>query len=102
MATDDEFLTEGETADQLRVNPRTLQRLRQVGGGPPFVKIGPRRIVYRRSDLDEWLRSRTFAHAAEAAVKILIIVAMVALVPIAAQAHCAGTAHDPLSPFNPH
>jgi Helix-turn-helix domain len=33
-----------------------LNKLRQVGGGPPFLKIGSR-VLYRLSDLNDWLTS---------------------------------------------
>jgi excisionase family DNA binding protein len=47
-------LTEREAAEYLRVAPRTLQRWRQLGRGPRFVRAG-RRVLYRQRDLDDWL-----------------------------------------------
>lgn len=40
------------------VSPRTLQRWRQEGVGPAFVKLG-RAVRYRREDLDSFLANRT-------------------------------------------
>lgn len=37
--------------------PRTLAKLRCVGGGPSFRRFG-RRIVYERGELARWARSR--------------------------------------------
>jgi predicted DNA-binding transcriptional regulator AlpA len=36
----------------------TLAKLRLNGNGPVYCKLG-RRVVYRPSDLEEWLQSRT-------------------------------------------
>lgn len=33
----------------------TLNKLRITGGGPPFLKLGPRRVVYHPADLERWL-----------------------------------------------
>ena len=49
-----EFLTESETAKILRSSERTMQRLRQQGGGPPYVRLGLRRILYPRRLLMIW------------------------------------------------
>ncbi len=43
-----QFLTERETADLLRVSARTLQRWRLTGDGPPFCAFGGRRLYERR------------------------------------------------------
>ncbi|HET7020533.1 MAG TPA: helix-turn-helix domain-containing protein [Xanthobacteraceae bacterium] len=43
----------------------TLAKMRCMGGGPPFVKAG-RRVLYRRSDLVEWLNARRVRNTAEA------------------------------------
>ena len=53
-----ELLTTGEAANDLRLSPRTLERYRVTGAGPRFLKIG-RRVVYRRSDLDGWLKTKS-------------------------------------------
>ena len=59
-------LTEGEertvlpteqAAEYLGLSPKTLETLRTRGGGPPFLKLG-RRVVYRKTDLDNWLAAR--------------------------------------------
>ena len=59
------FLTQEEAARVLRLSPRTLERHRLTGNGPPFVKIG-RRVLYRRSDIDDWAESHTFGSTSEA------------------------------------
>lgn len=65
------FLSETEAAEMLTLSTRTLQRFRVEGGGPPFTRIGPRRIVYPEAALLEWVAARTFPHkAAEVAGKV--------------------------------
>ena len=50
------------------IPPRTAQRWRVSGEGPRWIRLGRRRIIYRRADVEEWLRERTFAtRAAELA-----------------------------------
>jgi len=61
MASNDEMLDEFEAGKYLGGNsnpiaPRTLQRQRLEGRGPPFVKIGAA-VRYRRSDLDAFITS---------------------------------------------
>lgn len=45
-----------QAARKLGVSPRTLEKWRITGDGPPFIKVG-RRVVYRQCDLDEWLQA---------------------------------------------
>ena len=50
----------GETAAAkfLDLTPRTLQAMRQRGGGPRFVRISARCVKYRRLDLKNYTVSR--------------------------------------------
>jgi hypothetical protein len=59
------YLTEREFSDQYNVPARTAQRWRSTGDGPPYVRLGPRRILYRVEDVERWAASRTFRHRAE-------------------------------------
>lgn len=52
------FLTNGEAAQHLKLSPRTLEKLRVIGGGPRFRKFG-HRVIYARSELDAWAAART-------------------------------------------
>jgi hypothetical protein len=44
--------TNGEAAALLRLSPRTLEKYRVIGGGPPFLKLG-RRVFYALADLED-------------------------------------------------
>jgi excisionase family DNA binding protein len=48
------LLTQQQLADELQVSLRTLERWRQEGTGPAFIRVG-RSPRYRRSDVDAWL-----------------------------------------------
>ena len=57
---DDDWLEEN-----LGPSKRYWERMRQEGTGPPFMKVG-KRVLYRPSDVEEWLRQNTFTSTAEA------------------------------------
>ena len=50
----EKLLTQQQLADELEVSLRTLERWRQQGTGPAFIRVG-RSPRYRRSDIDAWL-----------------------------------------------
>ena len=59
-------LNQRELAERLNISPRTLERWRWLGEGPPFLKIGGR-VVYRLQDIERYeadqLRDSTTALA---------------------------------------
>jgi len=52
-------LSTRETADWLGNSVQWLEIGRSRGYGPPFVRVSPRVIRYRRGDVIEWLKART-------------------------------------------
>jgi predicted DNA-binding transcriptional regulator AlpA len=50
-------LSTAEAADWLGLSAGYLNKLRTVGDGPPFVKIG-RKVMYRPEDLEAWRAQR--------------------------------------------
>ena len=50
----DKLLTQQQLADELQVSLRPLERWRQEGIGPAFIRVG-RSPRYRRADIDAWL-----------------------------------------------
>lgn len=59
-ATSARYLTNSEAADYLRLSPRTLEKLRVLGGGPRFRKFG-RRVLYAAGDLEAWADDHSYA-----------------------------------------
>ena len=55
----DDLLSTIETAIWLGVSTQFLEIGRSKGYGPPFIRIAPRRVRYRREDVLMWLKSRT-------------------------------------------
>ena len=58
------YLTEREFSVRFNVPVRTAERWRRSGDGPPYVRLGPRRIAYRLSDCEAWAAARTYPHRA--------------------------------------
>jgi len=52
------YLTQEQAGDHLNLSPRTLEKMRSVGGGPRFKKLG-KRIRYTKADLDAWASARS-------------------------------------------
>lgn len=48
------YLTTKQAAAISGLSASYLNKLRSIGGGSPFLKIG-RRCVYRRDQFDDWL-----------------------------------------------
>lgn len=60
------LLTQAETAELLRLSERTLERWRVSGDGPVFCKLGKKRVLYRRDDLEKWIASHLCHSTSEA------------------------------------
>lgn len=58
---EDELLTQREAESVTLLSIRTLQRLAEIGEGPPRIRLTQRRIAYRRKDLMRWIESRAAA-----------------------------------------
>ncbi len=50
------LLTPAAAAARLAISPRTLERWRADGFGPPYFAVGRRSVRYSVDDLDSWLR----------------------------------------------
>ena len=60
-----DYLTPVQVEREYHLPVRTLERKRREGGGPRYVKAG-RRVLYRRSDVEDWLDARSFESTADA------------------------------------
>jgi predicted DNA-binding transcriptional regulator AlpA len=61
----DDLLTTKHVAAWLGVSVQTLEIWRCKRKGPPFVRLGPRSIRYRRGDVLAWLAERVHACSSE-------------------------------------
>jgi hypothetical protein len=59
------FLRTPDAALRVGLTPATLEKLRVIGGGPPFYRVGPKRILYDPADLDSWVRAKKFASTSQ-------------------------------------
>ena len=57
-------LNQIELSRRWSLSPRTLERWRWLGEGPPFIKIGGR-VVYRQEDIEAYEAGRRKASTAE-------------------------------------
>jgi len=55
-----EYFSVKETAIFLKVSKSFVDKLRGSGGGPEFLRLGRRKILYRRVDVENWARARRF------------------------------------------
>jgi len=55
-----EHVTLCELAQWARCSTRTIQRLLEVGTGPPVIHLSDRRIIFRVGDVRDWLERKRF------------------------------------------
>jgi hypothetical protein len=58
-------LTREQFCARQHIHKRTEARLRDSGEGPPFVRVGPRLILYPLAGVEEWEASRTYRSRAD-------------------------------------
>lgn len=63
------YLTTSEAAEKLRLSPQALRVWRLRGVGPKFVKPSRSRCLYAESDLEDYMRERTFSSTTEETVR---------------------------------
>jgi len=63
VADNADLMTGDETADNIGVNPKTLQRWAREGRGPRRVRLG-NRVYYYKPDVQAWLESQFTTSAA--------------------------------------
>ncbi len=66
----DEILTEREVSDWIGLSEPTLFRHRRNGTGPTFIRLSARRVGYRRSAIEAWLREREHTRLSAAAPEL--------------------------------
>ena len=59
MNTDNSpFFTIQEVSEFLGISTSTINRLVKKGDFPPKVKISPRRIVFMKKEIDDWIDAK--------------------------------------------
>lgn len=59
-----ELYSPNELADELGCSVAFLAQRRYMGDGPKFIKMGARKVRYRRVDVEAWLAARTTSRTA--------------------------------------
>lgn len=57
--TRDTLLDTAAAAERLGVSPRTLEKWRQEGKGPAYVRLGSKKVSYRDAALDTFVTRGT-------------------------------------------
>jgi hypothetical protein len=52
---------EGKVAELLSCSVSLLQKMRLRGDGPPFIRVGPARVVYPLQELRAWVAAKVKA-----------------------------------------
>ena len=58
MDADDEWLTLPQAATLMRMTRAAIAQLRYRGVGPKFYRLSAKTILYKRSEVTEWMESR--------------------------------------------
>jgi hypothetical protein len=61
----DELMSTEQLAVWLRVSVQWLEMGRWKGWGPPYKRVSPKMVRYKRSDVLQWLEERTHACTSE-------------------------------------
>ena len=56
------FLTIKEASELLGISVSTINRLIKKGEFPPKVKISPRRMVFMKEQIKEWIDQKALTH----------------------------------------
>jgi len=70
--TDDTYLTTNEAACFIGLSRSWLEKRRVFGDGPPYYKIGSRRVLYRRTELFAWLEQHRKRSTSDASAQIRV------------------------------
>jgi hypothetical protein len=55
----DQHLTTTQAAQFLNVSHSFLEKLRIVGGGPKFLRLSSRKILYQKGELKQWMERKS-------------------------------------------
>lgn len=69
---DDAFVTPQEAVPLVRLKYGTLAWYRCNGGGPAFVRVGPKLIRYRMGDLREYMKGQPMGEGVQRAAQAML------------------------------
>ena len=52
------FLTIKEVSELLGISVSTINRLIKIGDFPQKIKISPKRMIFMKREIDEWIKSK--------------------------------------------
>ncbi|MBF0184684.1 MAG: helix-turn-helix domain-containing protein [Magnetococcales bacterium] len=55
---------QAQAAEYVQLAEATLEKMRVYGNGPRYAKLG-RSVIYRKSDLDQWIADRVIASTSQ-------------------------------------
>lgn len=58
--SDAPYLDTRAAAKRLGIAASSMCKMRTYGGGPPFLRLSPRRVVYKTAALDAWACAQEF------------------------------------------
>lgn len=58
-----DYLTSRETSQRYRLSTAFLSSMRMKGTGPRFIRLGAKKVLYLRADIEAWIQ----AHSVETA-----------------------------------
>lgn len=59
MTVYEDLWAQGQAAEYLRLDVKYLMRMCRKGAGPAYLQPSPKKILFRKSDLDVWRMSWT-------------------------------------------
>jgi predicted site-specific integrase-resolvase len=63
------LLTQAEIADRIGRSPYTLQKWRQKGGGPPYIRMPNNAVRYPEEGLLEWIEAKKVTSVTEERIR---------------------------------
>lgn len=56
----DSLLSADQASSWLSLSKSTLAKMRLRGDGPNYIRLGLRRVAYRKQDLEDWVNTNRF------------------------------------------
>ena len=60
MNASNSLLSPEQASNWLNLSKSTLAKMRLRGDGPCYIRLGARRVAYRKQDLEDWVAGNSF------------------------------------------